>query len=66
MRARSRHDRDARAAAKKYEDEFGVSNVDDAGLTGYRTLALPSTSPAYTRPLAEKIEAWRALARWIA
>ena len=31
---------DARAAAKKYEDEFGVSNVDDAGLTGYRTLAL--------------------------
>jgi len=33
---------------------------------GYRTLALPSTSPAYTRPLAEKIEAWRALARWIA
>ncbi|WBL75480.1 transporter [Bradyrhizobium xenonodulans] len=31
---------DARAAAKKYEDEFGVPNVDDAGLTGYRPLAL--------------------------
>jgi G:T/U-mismatch repair DNA glycosylase len=23
---------------------------------------LPSTSPAYTRPLAEKIAAWRAIA----
>jgi putative transport protein len=27
---------DARAAAKKYEDEVGVRNVDDAGLSGYR------------------------------
>lgn len=26
----------AEAAAKKYEDEFGVKNVDDAGLSGYR------------------------------
>ena len=32
---------------------------------GYQTLALPSTSPAYTRPFAEKLDAWRALARWI-
>src|SRR5262245_38540519 len=31
---------DAKAAAKKYEEEFGVPNVDDAGLTGYRPLAL--------------------------
>jgi putative transport protein len=31
---------DAKAAAKKYEDEKGVPNVDDAGLTGYRPLAL--------------------------
>jgi len=31
---------DAKAAAKKYEDENGVRNVDDAGLTGYRPLAL--------------------------
>ena len=31
---------DARAAAKKYEEEFGVANVDDAGLTGYRPGAL--------------------------
>ncbi|ARP83272.1 transporter [Bordetella genomosp. 8] len=27
---------DARAAARKYEDEVGVRNVDDAGLSGYR------------------------------
>ncbi|MBS0321028.1 MAG: DNA-deoxyinosine glycosylase [Proteobacteria bacterium] len=32
---------------------------------GYATLRLPSTSPAYTRPLAEKTAAWRALARWL-
>jgi putative transport protein len=31
---------DAKAAAKRYEDEFGVRNVDDAGLTGYRPLAM--------------------------
>jgi hypoxanthine-DNA glycosylase len=28
---------------------------------GFATLRMPSTSPAYTRPLAEKIAAWRAL-----
>jgi putative transport protein len=27
---------DARAAAKKYEDEFGVKNMDESGLNGYR------------------------------
>jgi len=31
---------DAKAAAKKYEQEKGVPNVDDAGLTGYRPLSL--------------------------
>ncbi len=31
---------DAKAAAKRYEEEEGVPNVDDAGLTGYRPLAL--------------------------
>jgi len=31
---------DAKAAAKKYEAENGVPNVDDAGLTGYRPLGL--------------------------
>ena len=34
---------DAKAAAKKYEEEFGVPNVDDIGLTGYR----PVTARAY-------------------
>jgi TDG/mug DNA glycosylase family protein len=29
---------------------------------GYATVALPSTSPAYTRPLAEKLAAWRVAA----
>ena len=33
---------------------------------GYATLVLPSTSPAYTRPYAEKLAAWRALAPWLA
>ena len=32
---------------------------------GYETLALPSTSPAYTRPLSEKLAAWRAIERWL-
>src|SRR5213080_4042029 len=31
---------DAKAAAKKYEEENGVANVDDAGLTGFRPLAV--------------------------
>ena len=34
---------DAKAAAKKYEEEHGVPNVDDVGLTGYR----PVTARAY-------------------
>lgn len=32
---------------------------------GLQTLRLPSTSPAYTRPLAEKLAAWRALAYFL-
>jgi len=32
---------------------------------GYRTLKLPSTSPAYTRPFAEKLAAWRELRRFV-
>ncbi|MGH8758684.1 MAG: aspartate:alanine exchanger family transporter, partial [Burkholderiales bacterium] len=31
---------DAKASAKKYEEENGVPNVDDAGLTGYRPVSL--------------------------
>ena len=32
---------------------------------GFATLRLPSTSPAYTKPLADKVAAWRALAAWL-
>ena len=32
---------------------------------GYATLALPSTSPAYTRPFAEKLAAWRAIGDYL-
>ena len=32
---------------------------------GYNILLMPSTSPAYTRPMAEKLGAWRALARFL-
>ncbi len=32
---------------------------------GFATLALPSTSPAYTRPFDEKLVAWRALIDWL-
>ena len=32
---------------------------------GYATLALPSTSPAYTRPVAEKLAAWQAIAAYL-
>jgi double-stranded uracil-DNA glycosylase len=32
---------------------------------GFETLVLPSTSPAYTLPLAKKIDAWRALTRYL-
>jgi putative transport protein len=31
---------DAREAAKQYETDFGVPNLDDAGLTGYRPASL--------------------------
>ncbi len=44
---------DAKAAAKKYEEEKGVPNVDDAGLTGYRPLAaarLPADQQRDRRP----------------
>lgn len=32
---------------------------------GYATLALPSSSPAYTRPFAEKLAAWRAMSPFL-
>jgi hypoxanthine-DNA glycosylase len=35
------------------------------GDAGYATLALPSTSPAYTRPFAEKLAAWQAIGAFL-
>ena len=35
------------------------------GDAGYATLALPSSSPAYTRPFAEKLAAWQAVAAFL-
>ena len=32
---------------------------------GYATLVLPSSSPAYTRPFAEKLGAWRAIGEFL-
>ena len=32
---------------------------------GYATLALPSSSPAYTRPFAEKLAAWQAIGTFL-
>ena len=32
---------------------------------GYATLVLPSSSPAYARPIAEKLAAWRAIADYL-
>jgi double-stranded uracil-DNA glycosylase len=32
---------------------------------GFATLVLPSTSPAYTLPLARKVDAWRALMEYL-
>jgi hypoxanthine-DNA glycosylase len=32
---------------------------------GYATLALPSSSPAYTRPFAEKLAAWRQIGEFL-
>jgi hypoxanthine-DNA glycosylase len=32
---------------------------------GYATLVLPSSSPAYTRPFAEKLAAWREIAAYL-
>jgi len=32
---------------------------------GYATLVMPSTSPAYTLPIGEKLAAWRELARFL-
>ena len=44
---------DAKAAAKKYEEEFGVKDLEGGGLTGYppvRPARLPAGKPGAGRP----------------
>ena len=53
---------DAKAAAKKYEEEFGVKDVEGGGLTGYRPFGLrayrlenPPRPPARASPTSGRI-----------
>jgi len=46
-----------------FNGNAAAAAAPDWQVAGYETLVLPSTSPAYTRPFAEKLAAWRALAR---
>lgn len=50
---------DARAAAKKYEDEFGVTNVDNAGLSGFRPAGLRAYKLENASTAGQSIETFR-------
>jgi len=50
----------ARTAAKKYEEEFGVKNVDDAGLSGYRPGGLRAYRLENSATAGKSIEQFRA------
>jgi putative transport protein len=50
---------DARAAAKKYEDEFGVANVEGAGLSGFRPVGLRAYRLESAGTAGKSIEAFR-------
>ena len=50
---------DARAAAKKYEDEFGVNNVEGAGLSGFRPFGLRAYKLENASTAGQSIEAFR-------
>ena len=50
---------DAKAAAKKYEDEFGVSNVEGAGLSGFRPVGLRAYRLENTATAGKSIEQFR-------
>jgi G:T/U-mismatch repair DNA glycosylase len=46
-----------------FNGNTAASAAPDWCAAGYETLVLPSTSPAYTRPLADKLAAWHVLGR---
>jgi putative transport protein len=50
---------DARAAAKKYEAEFGVANVEGAGLSGFRPTGLRAYRLENPATAGKTIEAFR-------
>jgi putative transport protein len=50
---------DARAAAKAYEDEFGVSNVEGGSLTGYRPFGLRAYRLENTAQAGQSIAQFR-------
>jgi putative transport protein len=50
---------DAVAAAKKYEEEHGVKNVDDAGITGYRAGGLRAYRVENAAIVGKSISAFR-------
>ena len=51
--------------AVAFNGKMAAQRADAWAAAGYATLALPSTSPAYTRPVAEKLAAWRAIGAWL-
>jgi len=50
---------DAKAAAKQYEQEHGVKNVDDAGITGYRAGGLRAYRVENPATVGKSISAFR-------
>jgi putative transport protein len=50
---------DAKAAAKKYEDEFGVNNIEGAGLSGFRPFGLRAYRLENPSTAGQSIEAFR-------
>jgi putative transport protein len=50
---------DARKAAKQYEEEFGVNNVEGAGLTGFRPFGLRAYRLENASTVGATIEAFR-------
>jgi putative transport protein len=50
---------DAKVAAKEYEEQFGVPNVDDSGLTGYRPAALRAYQLTNPETAGKTIEEFR-------
>jgi putative transport protein len=50
---------DAKVAAKKYEDEFGVNNIEGAGLSGFRPFGLRAYRLDNASTAGQSIEAFR-------